>query len=130
MCTEKKLEFEQVKNKALRYLEYRAHSEHELYVKLKRAGAEEEDIERVLEFLREYRFVDDKEFALKCARDMKNLKKLLVLSFSVMFGLTMAACDGNAEDSNSNSSDTTSSEVWSEGKRDEKAFMNRDKLPE
>lgn len=75
MCTEKKLEFEQVKNKALRYLEYRAHSEHELYVKLKRAGAEEEDIERVLEFLREYRFVDDKEFAVKCARDMKNLKK-------------------------------------------------------
>ena len=75
MCTEKKLNFGQVKDKALRYLEYRAHSEYELYLKLKRAGADDKDLEGVMEFLREYRFVDDKEFSLKCARDMKNLKK-------------------------------------------------------
>ena len=76
MCTEKKLNFEQAKNKALRYLEYRSHSEHELCAKLRRAGADEQDIENVLEFLREYRLVDDRGFALKCAKDMKNLKKL------------------------------------------------------
>ena len=51
--TEKKeLTFEQAKDKALRLLEFRSHSERELKDKLKRAGAKEDDIEEILEFCR------------------------------------------------------------------------------
>lgn len=76
MYIEKKLDYEQAKNKALKILEYRTHSEREIYDKLKRAGAKSGDIENVLEFLREYNFVNDKDFALRYAKDLKNLKKL------------------------------------------------------
>lgn len=74
--TEKKeLNFDEVKNKALRLLEFRSHSEKELSDKLKRAGAKEEDIEEILEFCRSYGFVNDLTFAKSKARDLKNLKK-------------------------------------------------------
>lgn len=74
--TEKKeLTFEQAKDKALRLLEFRAHSEKELRDKLKIAGAKAEDTEEVLSFCREYGFVNDRQFALMKARDLKNLKK-------------------------------------------------------
>lgn len=76
MYSEKKLSYEQAKNKALRLLEYRTHSERELYDKLKRAGAENDDIENILEFLREYNLVNDREFAARYAKDLKNLKKM------------------------------------------------------
>lgn len=76
MYIEKRLDYEQAKNKALKILEYRTHSEREIYDKLKRAGAKSGDIENVLEFLREYNFVNDKDFALRYAKDLKNLKKL------------------------------------------------------
>lgn len=76
MYSEKKLSYEQAKNKALRFLEYRTHSERELYDKLKRAGAENDDIENILEFLREYNLVNDREFAARYAKDLKNLKKM------------------------------------------------------
>lgn len=71
----KELTYEQVKDKALRLLEFRAHSEKELQDKLKIAGAKTEDIETVLNFCREYGFVNDRQFALLKARDLKNLKK-------------------------------------------------------
>lgn len=71
----KELTFEQAKDKALRLLEFRSHSERELTDKLKRAGADENDIEEILEFCRNYGFVDDRKFALAKARDLKNLKK-------------------------------------------------------
>lgn len=73
---ERSLNYEQAKNRALKILEYRSHSEREMRDKLKRAGAGGDDIERVLEFLREYRFVDDGDFAKRYARDLKNLRKL------------------------------------------------------
>lgn len=76
MYSEKKLSYEQAKNKALRLLEYRTHSERELYDKLKRAGAENDDIENIIEFLREYNLVNDREFAARYAKDLKNLKKM------------------------------------------------------
>ncbi|MCI8979152.1 MAG: regulatory protein RecX [Clostridia bacterium] len=72
---QKELTFEQTKDKALRLLEFRAHSERELTDKLKRAGAKGNDIEEVLEFCRNYGFVDDRSFAVKKARDLKNLKR-------------------------------------------------------
>ncbi|MGN0107758.1 MAG: regulatory protein RecX [Hominilimicola sp.] len=72
---QKELTFEQAKDKALRLLEFRSHSEKELTDKLKRAGAKEYDIEEILEFCRNYGFVDDRSYAVRKARDLKNLKK-------------------------------------------------------
>ena len=71
----KELTYEEAKDKALRLLEYRAHSEKELADKLKIAGAQEYDIEEILNFCRNYGFVDDKKYAVAKARDLKNLKK-------------------------------------------------------
>lgn len=72
----KKLEnYEQTKDKALRLLTFRAHSEKELAEKLRMAGAEAEDIEKTLEFCRRYNFVNDLQYAKLKARDLKNLKK-------------------------------------------------------
>ena len=67
--------YEQTKDKALRLLTFRAHSEKELCDKLRMAGAKEEDIERTLEFCRTYEFVNDLQYAKSKARDLKNLKK-------------------------------------------------------
>lgn len=67
--------YEAVKEKALRHLEFRSHSEHELSEKLRRAGAEQEHIETVLSFCREYGFVNDEEYAARKALDLFRLKK-------------------------------------------------------
>lgn len=75
MDEKKTLTAEQTREKALKYLEYRAHSEKELADKLRRAGAQDEDIESALEFARRYKFVDDADYAYRLARDLKNLKK-------------------------------------------------------
>lgn len=75
MRESKELTFDEAKEKALRLLEFRAHSEKELSDKLRRAGAKDEDIEEVLEFCRNYNFVDDRAYAIGKARDLKNLKK-------------------------------------------------------
>lgn len=69
------LTYEQAKEKALRLLEFRSHSEKELSDKLKRAGAKTEDIEEILEFCRNYGFVNDKMYALRKAKDLQHLKK-------------------------------------------------------
>ena len=69
----KELTFDEAKDKALRLLEFRSHSERELSDKLKRAGAKEEDIDEILEFCRNYGFLDDRKYAI--AKDLKNLKK-------------------------------------------------------
>ena len=74
MQGKKELDFNQAKEKALRYLEFRSHSEKELSEKLKRAGAKEEDILSVLEFLKSYNFVNDHSFAEKYAHDLIILK--------------------------------------------------------
>ena len=67
--------YEQVKEKALRLLEFRAHSEGELFQKLKQQAASDEHIEEVLAFCREYGFVNDEDFAIRKARDLQNIKK-------------------------------------------------------
>jgi regulatory protein len=71
----KELTFDEAKDKALRLLEFRSHSEKELKDKLKRAGAREEDIEAILDFCRNYGFVNDRDYAVRKAKDLKNLKK-------------------------------------------------------
>lgn len=67
--------YEQAKEKALRLLEFRSHSERELRDKLRRAGAESEDIDRITEFCHEYNFINDEDFARRKAADLKNIKK-------------------------------------------------------
>lgn len=69
------LTFEQTKDKALRLLSFRAHSEKELADKLRRNGASEDNIHKVLDFARQYHFVNDAEYAKMLARDLTHLKK-------------------------------------------------------
>ena len=71
----KEMDFRQTKEKALRLLEFRNHSTGELIKKLKIAGALDEDIEKVIEFLKEYNLINDREYAKRYALDLKNLKK-------------------------------------------------------
>ena len=66
--------YEETKEKALRLLEFRNHSETELKRKLLSAGANEENIEKTLEFLKEYHLLNDEAYADCLARDLKNLK--------------------------------------------------------
>lgn len=75
MIEKKVLNYDETREKALRLLEFRSHSERELTEKLRRAGSVDEDIERVLEFCREYGFVNDEQYAKRRARDLQNLKK-------------------------------------------------------
>lgn len=76
MIREKKeLNKAQAKEKALRLLEFRSHSEKELRDKLLRAGAKAEDLPEIFDFLREYFFINDAEYAKKLARDLQNLNK-------------------------------------------------------
>lgn len=71
----KEMDYSKTKEKALRLLEFRNHSTGELRKKLKIAGSTDEDIEKVIEFLREYNLVNDREYAKRLALDLKNLKK-------------------------------------------------------
>lgn len=71
----KELTKNETKEKALRLLAFRAHSEKELMEKLKRAGAKDEDLPYVMEFVKEYGFVDDAEYAKHLAKDLQNIKK-------------------------------------------------------
>lgn len=76
MRKQKPLEtYEDVKEKALRLLEYRSHSQYELRTKLIRAGAKEEHIDDVLEFCSNYGFTNDEQFAKYKAHDLIKLKK-------------------------------------------------------
>lgn len=67
--------YEAVKEKALRLLEFRTHSEFELAEKLRRLGASEENINKTFDFLHEYHLTDDRLYAEKLACDLSNLKK-------------------------------------------------------
>lgn len=70
----KQLTKQQTKEKALRFLDFRSHSEEELRQKLIRSGGT--DIDEVLAFCKEYKLIDDRSYAKKCAQDLKHLKKL------------------------------------------------------
>ena len=76
MIKEKKeLTLERAKEKALRLLEFRSHSEKELCDKLIQAGAKREYLPEIVEFLREFGLLNDSEYAKRLARDLQNLKK-------------------------------------------------------
>lgn len=67
--------YEETKEKALRLLEFRNHSEKELLRKLTSVGADRQDIEKTMDFLKEYHLVNDREYARSLAVDLQNLKK-------------------------------------------------------
>lgn len=69
------LSFDKAKEKAFKLLEFRSHSKKELTEKLKRAGASDEDTEKIIRLFCEYKLLDDAAYALRKARDLKNLKK-------------------------------------------------------
>ncbi|MBR4173691.1 MAG: regulatory protein RecX [Clostridia bacterium] len=71
----KELTKSEAKEKALRLLAFRSHSEKELSDKLIMAGAKREDLPYVMDFVKEYGFVNDGEYACHLAKDLKNLKK-------------------------------------------------------
>lgn len=66
--------YEDTKEKALRLLEFRSHSEGELKKKLSLSGANNENIEKTIGFLREYHLVNDKSYAESLAHDLQNIK--------------------------------------------------------
>ena len=72
----KALTYDEAKEKALKYLDYRSHSEHEIREKLMHAGAETDIIEQVCEFLLEYKLINDTDYAIRYSRDLQNLKRL------------------------------------------------------
>ncbi|MBS7299301.1 MAG: regulatory protein RecX [Eubacteriales bacterium] len=67
--------YDAVKEKALRLLEFRSHSEFELKEKLNHFGAKSEDIEKTFEFLHEYHLTDDRIYASRLANDLSHIKK-------------------------------------------------------
>ena len=71
----KELTKNEAKEKALRLLAFRSHSEKELSDKLILAGAKKEDLPYVLDFVKEYGFVNDAEYSVHLAKDLQNLKK-------------------------------------------------------
>ena len=71
----KELTKNETKEKALRLLAFRSHSEKELLEKLKRAGAKTEDLPPVAEFLKEYGFLNDAQYGTHLAKDLQNIKK-------------------------------------------------------
>ncbi|MBR3791863.1 MAG: regulatory protein RecX [Clostridia bacterium] len=71
----KEMDYSATKEKALRLLEFRNHSKGELKKKLTIAGANSEDIDRVIEFLEEYSLINDRDYAKRLALDLQNLKK-------------------------------------------------------
>ena len=71
----KELTKNETKEKALRLLAFRSHSEKELLEKLKRAGAKTEDLPSVVEFLKEYGLLNDAQYGARLAKDLQNIKK-------------------------------------------------------
>ena len=99
------MDYEEVKEKALTLLEYRSHSEKELRDKLRRKGADDEDIHRVMDFLREYGFVNDEVYADRLAHDLVRVKKYgayrvkrELMSRGIAEDIAAAAAENNAAD--------------------------------
>lgn len=75
MKEKKELDLNAAKEKALRLLEFRSHSEKELCDKLIAGGAKSEDLPEITDFLREFGLLNDASYAVRLAKDLKHLKK-------------------------------------------------------
>ncbi len=63
------------KERALKLITIKDRTQKELTDKLKEKGYREEEIEEVILFLKEYKYIDDFSYAQKFTRDAQNLKK-------------------------------------------------------
>lgn len=68
-------ELSKVKNYALRQLSYRQRSENELYSALRRKGYSEDHIDTVMDYCRENKYLDDREFTRAFIADKIYLNK-------------------------------------------------------
>ncbi len=69
------LAYEQAKEVALHFLNYKMRTRKEMEKKLKEAGVAEETKERVMAFLEQYHFLDDLSYAKALVREMARQKK-------------------------------------------------------
>ena len=63
-------------NYALKLLGYRPRSENEIIDKMRNKGYEIEFIDKTINYLKKYGYIDDKEYALTYSRDRMRVKKL------------------------------------------------------
>ena len=68
--------FEDAKNKAAKLLSSRSYTARDMKKKLLEYTGDEETAEKTLAFLKEYRFIDDKDYARRFASDCLRIKKL------------------------------------------------------
>ena len=61
---------------ALNLLSYRQRSEKEIYDSLKRKGFDDANIDKAIEYLKSYKYLDDNAFATSFINDKKHLNKL------------------------------------------------------
>lgn len=73
---EDRFTFEQAKDVIFRYLSFRARSEEELKRHLSRKGFPEATVEAALEWARDYRLIDDNEFAARWVESRKLSKPM------------------------------------------------------
>lgn len=122
--------YDAVKEKALRLLEFRSHSEYELTKKLRRYGAADEHIEMTLDFCRRYGFVNDEYFASRKARDLSNLKKFgirRIRSELKMLGIADEYIEAAIAELDSDTSRQTLYELAQKRLRGDFSNKNRDK---
>lgn len=68
--------FEDAKNKAAKLLSARSYTARDMKKKLLEYTGDEETSEKTLAFLKEYRLIDDKDYARRFANDCLHIKKL------------------------------------------------------
>lgn len=61
---------------ALKLLSSKARSENEIIDKMRNKGYEKDNIDKAINYLKQYGYIDDKEYALNYTRDRMRLKKL------------------------------------------------------
>lgn len=70
-------EFDEEKTKVMKYIVYKRRTEKEIRTKF--AGSIEEDIlEDIIEYLKEAKYIDDKEYVEKAVNNIKTLKNLSI----------------------------------------------------
>lgn len=74
--------FESIYNKALRFLSFRPRSEKEVLDYLKKNKTQELDIVKILNKLREYKFIDDLAFAKWFIENRRKGKRLILLELA------------------------------------------------
>ncbi|WP_066635421.1 regulatory protein RecX [Desulfolucanica intricata] len=67
---------ENAKSKAIRLLSYRSRSEYELRSRLEKSGYKVDIIEQVIDFLKEYNYINDQNFAEQWIHDRMVLKPM------------------------------------------------------